>query len=361
MKRTIALKLDITEQEYQTLSEMQTTFAKACNFVSQHSQEKNRIRLHHDTYRPARETIPQIGSQMICNAIAKVSASRKALRKGKTSEFKHTTSVHYDKRTYSLKNGILSLFTLEKRKQFTFQLGPFQEKYLRKGTIKEAELIRKGKRFFFNLVLDLPDPPIKPNGKLIAVDFGENTLAATSEGKLYGGGPLKSRRDQFLGHRKRLQRNGSQSAKQRLRQISGREKRHVRHVNHCIAKDIVEEAHEKGTSTIVLEDLKNIRKRIKAGKKLKTRLHRWPFSQLRLFIEYKAQAKGMQVELVNPAYTSQTCSKCLVLGERQKHRFFCQNCGSLSHSDLNASQNLLRLGLTAVGSTGSVNSRDVAI
>ena len=66
---------------------------------------------------------------MICNAIAKVSASRKALRKDKTLKFKETTSVHFDKRTYSLKNDILSLFTLQGRKQFTFQLGLFQEKY----------------------------------------------------------------------------------------------------------------------------------------------------------------------------------------------------------------------------------------
>ncbi len=266
-----------------------------------------------------------------------------------------------EKRTYSLKKGILSLFTLQGRKQFTFQIGAFQQKYLEQGIIKEAELIRRGKRFFFNLVLDLPDPPTKPTGKIVAVDFGENTIAATSEGKLYGGGLLKCRRDQFLGCRKRLQSKGSQSSKQRLRQISGREKRHVKYVNHCIAKDIVEEAHNQGASMIVLEDLKNIRMRIKAGKKMRSRLHRWPFSQLRLFVEYKAQAKGIQVICVNPAYTSQTCSTCLQLGERDKHRFSCQNCGSLSHSDLNASQNLLRLGLTAVGLTGSVNSRHVAI
>ena len=258
MQRTIALKLNITEEEYQILSEMQTTFAETCQFVSQNSEEKNRIRLHHEVYRSAREAIPQIGSQMICNAIAKVSAYRKALKKSKTLEFKSTTSVHYDKRTYSLKKDVLSLFTLQGRKQFTFCIGPFQEKYLKQGIIKEAELIRRGKRFFFNLVLDLPDPIGKESGKVIAVDFGENRIAATSEGKLYGGGPLKSRRDQFLGCRKRLQRKGSQSSKQRLRQISGKEKRHVQYVNHCIAKDIVEEAHEKGASVIVLEDLKNI-------------------------------------------------------------------------------------------------------
>ena len=97
MRRTISLKLNNIEEGYQVLYEMQTTFAKACQFVAQNSEEKNRIRLHHDVYRSARKAIPQIGSQMICNAIAKVSACRKALRKAKSLEFKQTSSVHYDK------------------------------------------------------------------------------------------------------------------------------------------------------------------------------------------------------------------------------------------------------------------------
>ncbi|NGX37261.1 MAG: hypothetical protein K1000chlam2_00415, partial [Chlamydiae bacterium] len=143
-------------------------------------------------------------------------------------------------------------------------------------------------------------------------------------------------------------------------QISGRERRHVKHVNHCVAKTIVQEALDHGCSEIILEDLKNICKRIKASKKIRSRLHRWPFNELREFVEYKAKAMGIHITIVNPAYTSKTCSNCLHLGERHKHQFFCQNCGSLQHSDFNASRNLLRLGLSADRSTGVVNHRHVA-
>jgi putative transposase len=163
-----------------------------------------------------------------------------------------------------------------------------------------------------------------------------------------------------LGHRKRLQSNGSQPAKKRLRQISGREKRHVRHVNHCVSKEIILEAKRNGCTRIVLEDLKNIRLRIRANKRIRTRLHRWAFDQLRQFVEYKAEAEGIEVAYVHPAYTSLTCSHCLAQGHRNKHHFFCSNCGSRQHSDLNASQNLLRLATTAVVATGAVNHRHVA-
>ena len=84
----------------------------------------------------------------------------------------------------------------------------------------------------------------------------------------------------------------------------------MKHVNHKLSKQIVQEAIEQKAGVIVLEDLTNIRKRIKAGKRMRTRLHRWGFRQLQTFIEYKAESKGLSVLYVNPAYSSQTCSVC---------------------------------------------------
>ena len=90
-----------------------------------------------------------------------------------------------------------------------------------------------------------------------------------------------------------------------------------------------------------MEDLTHIRKRIKSGKRMRARLHRWAFRQLQRFVEYKAEAAGIAVEYIDPAYTSQTCSVCGALGQRTKHRFVCC-CGNRAHSDLNASRNIAR-------------------
>ena len=363
MKRTISVKLQVTPQQSQLLSDLQETFSHVCNEIAEKAWEKkesNRVRLHHLAYRSVRAEFPQLGSQMACNAIAKVAQNFTAIKRSRKIVFKRHSSVHFDKRTYSLKNAILSLYTLNKRIQIPFEPGTFQQAYLEKGVVKEAELIRRGKNWFFNVVLDLPDPVPLEKGKAMAVDFGENVIAATSSGKLIQGGTLRCRRDAFLAHRSRLQRNGSQSAKRRLRKVSGREARHVRHTNHCVAKAIVSEAKKLGCSTIVLEDLTNIRKRIRAGKRTRSRLHRWPFSQLRSFVEYKAHAEGIAVSYVNPAYTSKTCSKCFSLGHRQKHLFECPCCGSRAHADLNASHNLLWLALSAERATGTVNYQYVA-
>lgn len=363
MKRTIQIKLKLSESQNKALHELQAMFSDACNQAAQiavDKKETNRVRLHHLCYYELKKQFPFLGSQMCCNAIAKTSQALKALKKPRPVLFKRECSVHFDKRTYSLKKGILSVFTLQGRIRIPLEVSPFHQSFLDRGILKEAELVRRGNRWFFHFVLDLPDPPAIVTGEAMGVDLGENFLAATSTGKLFGGGALRADRDQFLAVRKRLQSNGSQSAKQQLRYISGREKRHVKYVNHCVAKQIVQEAQRNGCKAIILEDLTNIREQIRVGAKVRSRLHRWSFDELRQFVEYKAAAQGIQVMYVNPAYTSKTCSCCLSLGNRDRHRFSCSNCGSLQHSDLNASRNILRLGTSIGVSTGDVNRRYVA-
>ncbi len=65
----------------------------------------------------------------------------------------------------------------------------------------------------------------------------------------------------------------------------------------------------------------------------------------------KAEEAGRQFVKVNPAYTSQTCSQC---GHRQKmpldiRIFACPCCHVQLDRDLNASLNILRLGLQSLG------------
>jgi IS605 OrfB family transposase len=159
--------------------------------------------------------------------------------------------------------------------------------------------------------------------------------------------------------RRRLQSNGSRSANQKLRQISGKEARHVPHLNHDTSKAMVEAAKRIGVAKIVLEDLTHLCDRIKAGKRVRARLHRWAFRQLQAFGKYKAKATGIAVESVEPAYPSQTCSTCGSLGTRRRHRFVCAPCGLRVHSDVNASRNLARMGGTAVPPRAHVSPPDV--
>jgi IS605 OrfB family transposase len=310
-----------------------------------------------------------LGSQMCCNAIfsvCKAYKGQKALGRIRKNtpvpEIRFDRgSVHFDKRTYSLKSDAVSLNTLSGRMVIPMRLGDQQRRILESGVPKEAELIFRKGRWYFNLVVESSEAQPVATGPVMGVDVGENNLAATSTGMVFGGGRLRHMRDRYHALRRRLQSNGSRSAKQKLRQVSGKEARRVRHINHETSKAIVEEAKRLGVARIVMEDLTHIRDRIKAGKRMRARLHRWAFRQLQTFVEYKAKAAGIAVEYANPAYTSQTCSRCGSLGKRIKHRFECGHCGLRAHSDLNASRNLARMAETVVSARALVNPPDVPL
>ena len=365
MKRTVSLKLTTTPEQSEALADLACTFAAACNSIVPTAVEHrcwNRVALHHLVYYRVREEFPTLGSQMVCQAIHRVADGYNTLKANKGIKKDEpvpaikfvSSSVNFDLRTYSQKEQGFSLFTLTGRIWVPFACGGYQTTLLEAGKPKEARLIIRKGVCYFNLVLDLPDAvPVKP-GTILGVDVGENNLAATSTGKVLGGGKLRHDRDKFLAHRRRLQSNGSRASKRKLLAISGREQRHVKHVNHETSKSIVAEAVLSGASEIRMEDLTDIRAHIKAGKRVRTRLHRWAFRQLQDFVSYKAEAAGLKVVFVDPAYTSQTCSVCGAIGKRAKHSFSC-SCGTRRHSDVNAALNIAGFAEPIGTARGAVN------
>ena len=101
---------------------------------------------------------------------------------------------------------------------------------------------------------------------------------------------------------------------------------------------------------IVFEDL-NIRGMVKNHHLAKS-IADASWNTLVQYTTYKAESAGRKVVLVDPRYTSRTCSRCgyrkesLELSERIFH---CESCGLDIDRDLNAAINIRNLGLIKVG------------
>lgn len=83
-------------------------------------------------------------------------------------------------------------------------------------------------------------------------------------------------------------------------------------------------------------------------------------------LDYKTKlAYACQLVLVNPAYTSQTCSRCgHTCRENRESQavFHCKRCGLVMNADVNAAINILLLGRFKLSSTGiDVTGRDVTM
>ena len=107
-------------------------------------------------------------------------------------------------------------------------------------------------------------------------------------------------------------------------------------INHSINEFIKT---EKPTE-IILEDLSWDKKSNKKKYRLGFELSSWDKGHLQERIGFKAYENSIKVVKVNPAYTSQICSCCGKLGERNRKQFKCDICETVLDADYNASINI---------------------
>jgi len=324
------------------------TFNAACNDIAGVAFEHrtaSKFELQKLVYYPIREGFG-LSAQMCIRAISKVSEAYKRDRE-KRPTFRAHGAMTYDERILSFPRvDRASLLTLDGRVEVPFRFGAYQAARL--DRIRgQADLLYRNDTFYLACTVDAPEPTLDEPYEYLGVDLGIINLATTSDGEFVNHGQgcvhahVNTVRARYVRLRAKLQKKQSRSARRLLKRRSGRERRFARDVNHCISKAIVQTA--QGTARgVALEDLKGIRERINAQRTVKRQrrvLHSWAFFQLRAFIAYKAQAAGVRLVLVDPAYTSQTCSHCghcERANRKSQARFLCRSCGFSAHADLNA-------------------------
>jgi hypothetical protein len=189
MNTALRIPLDTTAEQQARLVALQSAFAAVCNALSpivQQTRVWNRVALHHMAYKGLRERFPALGSQMVCNAIYSVSrasrlifqtpgspfhVSRLAGRPMPLLRFTDTCPVYFDRHTLSLKQGQVSMFTLDGRMKFQLDLSPQQEAAFHTRKLLEIVLQRVGTQFE------------------LGFQFGTQTEAAAAPALLQPGSP----------------------------------------------------------------------------------------------------------------------------------------------------------------------------
>jgi putative transposase len=353
MKLTLQLQLVPDARQAALLRETMARFNAAASYAAQVGFEAKvygQPSIHKRCYYEIRDRFG-LSAQMAVRAIAKA-VEVFARDKSRCPVFRPDGAITYDERILSFKGlDRVSLWTLTGREVIPLLYGRYQaERFHRlKG---QVDLIERDGAFYLYATVDLPeDAPVEPED-FLGVDLGVANLATTSDGEHFTGEAVERTRQRYHHRRQRLgiaagaykRRTGKRpkAIRRALQRMAQREARFRRDTNHVISKHLVRQAKDSGRG-IALEDLTHIRGRTRFRKSQRAQMGGWAFNQLRQFVTYKSALGGVRLQLVDPRYTSQTCSACGHCAKANRvsqAEFCCRQCGFSTHADLNGARNI---------------------
>ncbi|HCF27218.1 MAG TPA: transposase, partial [Cyanobacteria bacterium UBA11049] len=190
---------------------------------------------------------------------------------------------------------------------------------------------------------------LPPTDKVVGIDVGLESFATLSTGEQIANPRFFSTEEKKLA---KLQRRLSKEEKRTpQRAKSQKPVARVHERIRCKREDFADKLSRRLNNefgVIAFEDL-NILAMVKNHCLAKS-IADAAWNQLVQFTDSKAEEAGRRVVLVDPRNTSKMCSRCGVLVEKTlSERMHHCVCGLSINRDLNASFNLLRLGLQTIG------------
>jgi IS605 OrfB family transposase len=356
MKLTAQLKLRPTPEQKGALKRTLEAANAACNYISQvawANRTFGKFVLQKLCYQDVRETFG-LAAQMTIRTLAKVGDAYK-LNKQTKRTFRPLASIAYDNRLLSFTKTFssLSIWTLDGRQSIPFVWGKRQKAMLATHQGESDLLFHRGE-WYLLVTCEIEEIDSLSVDDVLGIDLGVTNIATDSDGEVHSGKTIKNVRYRHRRLRNKLQKKGTLGSRRRLRTLSGQERRFAKHVNHTLSKRIVAKA-EPGTlwvkRAISLEDLKGIRTRARVRRSQRATLHSWAFAQLRGFICYKAQLRGVPIHFVDPRNTSRTCpacGHCAKENRKTQASFVCTSCHFAGSADVIAAENIRVLGSAAV-------------
>jgi IS605 OrfB family transposase len=237
-----------------------------------------------------------------------------------------------------------------KNGQIFFQKKPisiFKSYDLSDKTIKCGSFSQDARgRWYVNLTVEVHIAQNNTASRAVGIDLGLKTTAATSDGNL-----MVSRRYRQLENKLAKAQRANKAKLSKT--ISAKIKNRRNNDQHQFSRLL---ANEYGAIFVG---------NVSSSKLIKTRMaksvHDAGWSQFKTMLEYKCHEAGVVFLEVNEYNTTRTCSSCLEvpdsspkgMGSLRIREWACNCCGVIHDRDINASKNILRIGLDtlAVGAS----------
>jgi putative transposase len=219
------------------------------------------------------------------------------------------------------------------------------------GKIKTCTIRRTATGdWFATFSCEVEAKPLPPSSEGVGIDVGLESFAVLSDGTVIDNPRFFRRDEKDLARAQRKLSQAEKGTREYVRRRKAVAKIHKRIANrrndfaHQLSRHIVNRF-----GFIAIEDLSV--NRMVHNRCLSKSVMDAAWSQFFQYLSYKAECAGRTLVRVNPAYTSQDCSRC---GHRQAKKLNdrihdCSCCGLKIDRDLNAALNILALGRQGIG------------
>jgi IS605 OrfB family transposase len=359
IKRSVTILLPDDDDLRETVAAFQHVQQELAEPCYNDGQPLSAIALHHAMYA---RVIGTLNSQMTCSAIrltAGAYAGAKNNGKPAARPFRFMNAralflVGKRGRDADFRaDDTLSIWTVTGRKHIGYTMPTaFRETFASAKEIDSLTVIERDGRLLgrVTLTLEAPEPvgvhpvgvDLNETNALVAVDPDGRTLFVSGKVvKVANKRTYKTRKRVQRKHAARKAEHKDTHSVRRVLKRLGRKRSHrTRTFAQTAAKQLVTFAPAHAVLVFEALHIPQPRKGKVGDKATRRRLSVWQRQLIRQAAESRAQVTGMVVAEVNPAYTSQTCSRCGLRGIRKRHTFSCLNCGHSAHADVNAAVNI---------------------
>ena len=301
-------------------------------------------------------------------------------KKGFPKFKKHTRSVEYKTSGWKLSQTRKAITFTDKKNIGTLKLkGTYDLNYYQIKQIKRVRLVRRADGYYAQFAVDVDvRVETQPTNQIVGIDLGLKYFIADSKGNVEQSPQFYRKSEKQLNRAnrkkskkfvkgKKPQSNNYHKARNRYARkhlrVSRQRKEYCKSVAYCViqSNDLV--AYEDLNVANMVSQCGGPVPRHKAtGEPVRVRNRHLAksisdagWSTFRAWLEYFGHKYGKVTVAVPPHNTSQNCSNC---GQKVKKSLstrthVCPNCGYIEDRDVNASINILRIGLSTVGHTGT--------
>lgn len=208
-------------------------------------------------------------------------------------------------------------------------------------------LNKRDGQWYATLVVERRSPRLKPPEVIIGVDIGMANIVTTSQGRCYGqiSPQLRERVERSAAKRSRKQKLNACLKRKGQPAVSLCDKRAESFVRNEIGRALNQMLNDLPDGAAVALERLSVKDMQFKSRQMNRVLRASQLGYVRDKLKFKLDERGIPYRSVQPAYSSQECSRCgftFPMNRRSQDEFCCLWCGYTAKADENAASNIAK-------------------